>query len=469
MKYVVPNEFFYRIHHVRPRFKSNVEEVLLFMADTISSKGQLLNGEFKKFLNEEIAKFPGNQNKTLKTIQNWRTEISALFSLYFDNRKYSTPSSLAKDLSESQDLTRFFKYFLFTFQYPGGHIKAKEVQSLVKNNILFHPANYFLRVLQDLCTIKKKEGYLTKGEACHVIFNDLRVTRDYRYKNTKSVAQRILENRKKHREYDLNGDVIRYAGDILDYMTLANLLKSFGGKFYQNSSESKAIKKFILNKKYFLYEKPDLKKISLEEKHWVQHVSSYVDEKIFETDILAFISEDEKEYKELLERTAHIKKTELQKGTSRTKDIGDYGESLIHGHECMFLKINGREDLINLVKCIPNHFAMGYDIQSVNLDETRRYIEVKSTISSKKLTFNRFKLTKNEIRSAQTLGENYFVYRLKINKESGKNPVTELTIIKNPIKLFKENKINIDLANGDVNLGNHQGEEQQLLFWKSES
>ena len=469
MKHNIPNQFFYRIHHVRPRFKSNVEEVLLFMANTIVSKGRLLSGDFKKFLNEEITKFPGNQNKTLKTIQNWRTEISALFSLYFDKGKYSIPSALAKDLGEDQDLTRFFKYFLFTFQYPGGHIKAKEVQNLIEQKILFHPTNYFLRVLQDLCNIAKKEGYLTKGEACHMIFNDLRATRDSKYKNTKNIAHRIFKNRKSHVEYDLSGDIIRYAGDILDYMTLANLLKSFGGKFYQNSSESKAIKKFISNKNYFLYKKPDLKKITLEEKCWVQYVSGYVDKKIFGTDILAFISEDEKEYKKLLERTAHIKKIKLRKGTSRVKDIGDYGESLVHGHECMFLKINDREDLINLVKCIPNHFAVGYDIQSVNLDETRKYIEVKSTISSKKLTFNRFKLTKNEIRSAQTLGENYFVYRLRISKQSGKNPMTELTIIKNPIKLFKENKINLDLVNGDVNLGIYQGEEQELLFWKHET
>ena len=440
MKYRIPDKFFCRIHHVRPRFKSNVEEVLLFMADTISSKGSLPINDFKNFLNEEIAKFPGNQNKTLKTIQNWRTEISALFSLYFDKGEYSIPSSLAKDLSKNQDLTKFFKYFLFTFQYPGGHIKAQDVQCLIEQKILFHPANYFLRVIRDLCNIDKKEGYLTKGEACHTIFNDLRATRDSRYKNTKNIAKRIIKNRKNHIEYDLTGDVIRYAGDILDYMTLANLLKSFGGKFYQNGSESRSIKKFISNKNYFLYGKPDLDKINSEEKYWVQHVANYVDQEIFETDVLAFISEDEKQYKALLERTAQIKEINIQKGTARTKDIGDYGESLVHGHECMFLKINNREDLINLVKCIPNHFAMGFDIQSVDLEEAKKYIEVKSTISSKKLTFNRFKLTRNEIRSAQTLGENYFLYRLKINKKNGEAPTTELSIIRDPIKLLKKIK-----------------------------
>ncbi len=66
-----------------------------------------------------------------------------------------------------------------------------------------------------------------------------------------------------------------------------------------------------------------------------------------------------------------------------TKDIGDIGESLVHGHECMRMKLGGREDLIHLIKRIPTQFAVGYDISSVELNECKRYIEVKTTISSK--------------------------------------------------------------------------------------
>ena len=72
-----------------------------------------------------------------------------------------------------------------------------------------------------------------------------------------------------------------------------------------------------------------------------------------------------------------------------TKDIGDIGENLVHGHECMRLKLGGREDLIHLIKRIPTQFAVGYDISSVELDERKRFIEVKTTISSKPLHFNR--------------------------------------------------------------------------------
>ena len=50
--------------------------------------------------------------------------------------------------------------------------------------------------------------------------------------------------------------------------------------------------------------------------------------------------------------------------------------------------------MIHLIKRIPTQFAVGYDISSVELDERKRYIEVKTTISSKPLHFNRIHLTK---------------------------------------------------------------------------
>lgn len=466
MTYCVPDEYFFRIHHVRPRFKSNVEEVMLFMADTITSTGTLPTDDFKKFLIEEIYKFPGNSTLKLKTVQNWRTEISALFSLYFDKDDFSYPSPLAIDLSENQDLTKFFKYFLFSFQYPGGHIKPSQIKDQLDNQILFHPSKYILLTIQELKKIDSKQGYLTKAEACHMIFNDLRATKDNNFKNISEVANRIFSNRKNVVEYDQTGDVIRYAGDILDYMSLANLVKNYAGKFFINSNELKSIETFIKKQTYFNYGKnPSLKNISEKESLWVVYACEKVKEKIFDTDILAFIANDEKEYKQLQERTAFIQYATVPGSGTRTKDIGDYGESLVYGHECAYLKLNKREDLINWVKCIPNHFAAGYDIQSVDPSEIKRYIEVKSTISKQKLTFNRFKLTKNELSSAQTLGDNYFVYRLQFNKENEKSHI-KLTIIKNPIKLFKSDEIDIDLTSGEVNLKSHKGKIVELLFWE---
>ncbi len=466
MRYRIPDKHYFKIHHVRPRFKNNVEAVLLFISDAICSMGTLPVEEFKERMIAEVSKFPGNQNRKLKTIQNWRTEISALFSLYYDKNSSSIPSPFASDLSQNQDLTKFFKYFLYTFQYPGGHIKAEKALDMLNENILFHPSNYFLRVIRNLMSIEKKEAYLSKGEACYMVFNDLRATRDPGYEKTHEVAQRIITNRKMKVEYDLTGDVIRYAGDILDYMVLANLLKNFRGKFYQNSSEEKAIEKFLANTDYFKFDRKSLLAIKEKEREWVEYACAPIKKKLFDTDVLAFIAKDEKQYKELVERTSHIQMIEVPSRGARAKDIGDYGEGLVYGHECMYLKINNREDLINWVKCIPNHLAVGYDIQSVELDEIKKFIEVKSTISSKKLTFNRFKLTPNEISSAQTLCDNYFVYRLQIHRNGKNSPEVKLSVIRNPIQLFKENKIDINLSTGEVNLKTYRGKDVQLLSWE---
>ena len=75
--------------------------------------------------------------------------------------------------------------------------------------------------------------------------------------------------------------------------------------------------------------------------------------------------------------------------TYSTKDIGDIGEYLVHGHECMRLKLMGAEKYIHLVKKIPTQLAVGYDISSVEVDGKKRYIEVKTTISNKPMHFNR--------------------------------------------------------------------------------
>lgn len=70
---------------------------------------------------------------------------------------------------------------------------------------------------------------MTKFEICHCVFNDLRCTRDNQ--DVSIVWNRIKENRKKGITYDQTGDVIRYAGDIIDYMEIANLLVELNPRF----------------------------------------------------------------------------------------------------------------------------------------------------------------------------------------------------------------------------------------------
>ena len=78
-EYKIPDEYFFRIHHVRPRFKGDIENVLIYMAEEISKVGERPTDEFVSAVNTAIYRYPGNAHRELKTINNWRTEISALF------------------------------------------------------------------------------------------------------------------------------------------------------------------------------------------------------------------------------------------------------------------------------------------------------------------------------------------------------------------------------------------------------
>ena len=39
-EYKVPEEYFFRLHHVRPRFKGDIENVLIYVAEEISRVGE---------------------------------------------------------------------------------------------------------------------------------------------------------------------------------------------------------------------------------------------------------------------------------------------------------------------------------------------------------------------------------------------------------------------------------------------
>jgi hypothetical protein CLOST_0309 len=120
-----------------------------------------------------------------------------------------------------------------------------------------------------------------------------------------------------------------------------------------------------------------------------------------------------------------------------TKIFGDYGETLILAHE--YLRTKGQSNRQHLINKIPTPLGVGYDLQSIEIEKHKRYIEVKSTRSKKAINSNRFKLTPNEWDSAETLGDSYFIYYLVMN-ETGKN----IFIIQNPAKKYRENLLKID-------------------------
>lgn len=485
-EYKIPDEYYFRIHHVRPRFKGDIENVLIYVAEELARVGERPVKEFVHDVNAALYRYPGNAHRELKTINNWRTEISALFGFIEHTGNTDKPGRRALELARNQDLVESFKIFLYNFQYPGAHIKPKYVLEQIEKGVHFKPAQYILQVLR----YANKDGGnsigITKFEVCHCIFNDLRVTRDN--EGAKATWGRIKQNRKNELEYDQTGDVIRYAGDIIDYMEIANLLKTYDSRtYYLNTLEEETIIKFCESTEWFSEYDTMIKNHSgsMEEvknciKGWFSFVNRDIEDTDFSTDILAYIANDEEELKTLKESSqsdgrpdlrgfldreeAYEKRMRTYMESFTTKDIGDIGEGLVHGHECMRVKLGGREDLIHLIKRIPTQFAVGYDISSVELDERKRYIEVKTTISSKPLHFNRIHLTKNEWNTASSTHDRYYVYRLLLSKNERK-----LFLLQDPVGLYKKDKIEMVPSDGaDITFDPSKvGEFEELLTWKN--
>ncbi|MBQ9304571.1 DUF3883 domain-containing protein [Butyrivibrio sp.] len=485
-EYKIPEEYYFRIHHVRPRFKSDIENVLIYVAEELENVGELPVDEFIDAVNAALYRYPGNATKELKTINNWRTEISALFGFIEHTDTTDKPSRRAVELAQNQDLVESFKVFLYNFQYPGAHIKPQNVLEQIEAGIHFKPAQYILKLLKYANRDGGNSIGITKFEACHCVFNDLRVTRDQ--EGVEATWERISSNRKNKVEYDQTGDVVRYAGDIIDYMEIANLLKTYDSRtYYLNTLEEETIIKFCESEEWFAGYDSMIKARSGSQEsvkncvsEWFAYVNRDIKDTDFSTDILAYIATDEDELKELKENSsangepliteflnreeALEKRVETYIDKLTTKDIGDIGEGLVHGHECMRVKLGGREDLIHLIKRIPTQFAVGYDISSVELDERKRYIEVKTTISSKLLHFNRIHLTKNEWNTASSTHDRYYIYRLLLSKNERK-----LFLLQDPVGLYKADKIEMIPSDGaDITFDpNKVGAYEELLTWKN--
>lgn len=452
--YQIPDEYFFRLHHVRPRFKSNVEEVLLYVANSISDLNTLPEKKFNEQLNAVLRNFGKNQTAKQKTINNWRTEIAALFSFIQETETGKLfPSLMAKRLAENQYLDEFFNYFLYTFQYPAGHNKNHAVIEQIQKGIQFQPCKFILQIFQAACELSDKPFSLTAEELTQCAYFDLRVTAEHS-KTAHDVAKHIIENRENKIEYsheyeqlktkDGNypsaGDVYRYAGDILDYMVLANLLKTKGTQYYYylNTDNPDLINRHLQNTAYFnqydcFYHQEEISNAEIRalERQWFDYVNQFDNIAEFspslnqaeQADIAVLVQEyyAKMQGKELLP----------------AKIFGDYGETLILAHE--YLRTKGQSNRQHLINKIPTPLGVGYDLQSIEIEKHKRYIEVKSTRSKKAINSNCFKLTPNEWDSAETLGDSYFIYYLVMN-ETGKN----IFIIQNPAKKYRENLLKID-------------------------
>lgn len=472
MVYQIPSQYFYRLHHVRPRFKNDVEEVLLYVANAITELDKMPKQAFDSELNNILFKFKNNATSTKKTIDNWRTEISALFAFIQENDNEFFASLTARRLSTNQYLDEFFNYFLYTFQYPAGHVKPHTVIEHIRHGVKFKPCDFILKTLIEGTALLGKPFSITAEELTQCAYYDLRVTAHHT-KSPLDVARQIIDNRKNKVEYNhqypelqkadgsypSQGDVYRYAGDILDYMVLANLLtdKGTGRWYYLNDDNKQAIDYHLNNPVWFsaydqYYQQATIpsSEITKLEKYWFDYVNSFDNIEAFAPHL---------GLNEMLNLSDLIQEYYIQLGGGQkvpTKIIGDYGETLVLAHEHL-RTIDDNNNRRHLINKIPTPLGVGYDVQSIEIPSRKRYIEVKTTKSKKALTNNKVRLTPNEWDSAMTLADRYFIYYLVIN-ENSKN----IFVIQNPVKQLNEGKLKLD-KNWVVEFTEGAGQWEQLL------
>jgi hypothetical protein len=432
--------------------------------------------------------FPGNIGMADKTLHNWRTEIPALFGFYNEDKilDVTETSNMAKFLHEKQDLTQFLRLFLMSFQFPGGHMKPQDTRDIICFNIRFKPAQFIIKVLLEGNKLlakndSDKEMSMSAEEATYCIFNDIRVTSGS--VTPKTVAQTILDNRKKRLRYynrrDKNiqslrgeprskGDVTRYAGDILDYMEIANLLNVHYGYYSLKENQAHAINAFTTDKTFFKgyedfygrnnYETSELSDV---EPLWFDYVNKSMKPDLFKSDIRSILKPDEEIDVVFDDRIKDV----VTSDTKTTKDIGNIGEALVCGHEKMRLKIKGYDNFIRLIQIVDSpSYHPGFDIDSFEADGTEDhcYIEVKTTISKKKIQMYGFHMSPNEWRVAGTIKEHYCVYRLMLSEQD-----KTLFVLRNPVALYKTDKIDAEPRDGmEISFTEEQFKPTELLVWR---
>lgn len=434
--YFIPNQYFQRLHHPRPRFKKDIENVLGYMAFSIAEFDGEDEESFKRHILQAIKAFPGNQDLSEKTLNNWRTEITALFGMINIQNNTILATELTKDLANNTNLQNFFLRILSTFQYPGGFLKSHEIRKITQEGIQFHPLQWLSSFFS---FVPEDDRYITDVEFCHCVLNDLRVTKYH--EDIAKTTTRILQNRLLKIQYDSKGDIKRYALDLLDYCVLAGLVhKDYKGKYFPQEQSLSFFEFFKDNAPIFKLYK-DLendKEINDLRFDWVKFID------IESQKVLLAFEQSKNNSSQLF---------------SNTKEIGDKGESLSLMHEKIWLIQNNREDLSKLVTHMPTQFAVGYDILSREIDATMKYIEVKTTLSQKKLTLYSVHLTPNEWAAAESSRERYFIYRLLISEES-----QSLWIIQDPVGLYKNDKIKMVPRNGaDIYFDQSCFKEVELL------
>ncbi|WP_026524751.1 DUF3883 domain-containing protein [Butyrivibrio sp. MB2005] len=105
------------------------------------------------------------------------------------------------------------------------------------------------------------------------------------------------------------------------------------------------------------------------------------------------------------------KKVDFQGEAKKNSFKGNAGEDAVVAYEKAQLKLAGRADLADLV--VATRETIGktakFDVQSYEVDGTKKYIEVKTTSGSKN---NLFHISEGEVKFSENNANHYYLYRI---------------------------------------------------------
>lgn len=450
----------YRLHFSRARFIEQMDEHFVRLCTLLAQKHSWEHRNAASFFLPQLRLFPNLAGQTEKTVKNYFTEVTSLFSFYTLSGEAATVGDNAIRLADTQDVVDFFVNHLLRFQFPNGHLKRNFVLDQVGRGIRFKPGNYFVRLLlegQRLVGPSKAFG-ISPYEATWFGTNDLLALRGER--SPEENAARILHARGKTRlnppedleAYGLPAgirttpaDFNRYARDILSWLEFARVVVTGPDRLrYLRSSE--AIPLLAADTQFFDgFSDLSVVDTSHDEfrdvaEEWLKYVTKYYDVEVAERNGL--------EISDAIPTIPDLTDSELDQVLASVKvdtaAIGNQGEAIALAHERNRLRACGRPDLARKVKKLPDHLGVGYDLESFECDGQSRCIEVKTTQSRHRLQFQSFHLTTNEWRKAETLRTAYHVYRVSLSDEIG----VRLQTVTDPVGLYKSDRIRMTPRDG---------------------
>lgn len=455
MMYKIPEDQFLRCAFPRGRIISQIEDELTILVDLIIKYSELEKGEFDSKIDTEYTKL---KSATPKTIKNLRTEMTTLFGLTstgIDKRIIATRRTSL--LFDTQNFPLFFKTFCNRFQFPNCVNKSQETNAQINAGVRFKPAKFILELFHAGNEQLGNNFTLNASEVSNLVFNNLLVTTGK--KTAQAVLVELIELRRNKTRFEGGSKATQHGREFLGYMYLARLLnKNESSSFFLNTLEKESIEYIKTNDNYFEF--PTKYETSLEARKearnsWDEWYGDVTDDEIRILKGKGVVGD----IQQVPISGKHLSPEALKLATPTATDlksIGDKGEFIVLKYEKEKIA-NIRPDKIHLVQRVANDTSLGYDIQSLNLDDVsiKKYIEVKTTErtfppSNDILSY--FPMSGNEWNTAKNFGDNYYIYRVFLTREE-----STIFIIKNPVEQEKKSNIILEVIKYRVIIKKNSG------------